>query len=114
MPTRIADRIPYGLANLKPVEPEHKIALTFPDGATRNFPKNTTGLDIAKGISPSLAKRTVAMALDGVVADSPTRSRTTQNRIHHPRRSPRAGTDPSRRRARAGRGRAELCRRAPR
>ena len=59
----------YSLTNLKPVEPVQKIALTFPDGATREFPKNTTGLDIAKGISPSLAKRTVAMALDGTVAD---------------------------------------------
>src|SRR4051795_9817813 len=59
----------FGLANLKPAEPEMKIALTFPDGATREFPKDTTGLEIAKGISPSLAKRTVAMALDGVVAD---------------------------------------------
>src|SRR6202035_1505874 len=59
----------YSLTNLKPVEPVHKIALTFPDGATREFPKNTTGLDIAKGISPSLAKRTVAMALDGTVVD---------------------------------------------
>ena len=45
------------------------VTLTFPDGARREFPKGTTGLDIAKGISPSLAKRTVAMALDGVVAD---------------------------------------------
>src|SRR3954467_2346376 len=45
------------------------VALTFPDGARREFPRNTTGLEIAKGISPSLAKRTVAMALDGVVAD---------------------------------------------
>jgi threonyl-tRNA synthetase len=58
----------YSLTNLKPVE-STKVALTFPDGATREFPKNTTGLEIAKGISPSLAKRTVAMALDGVVAD---------------------------------------------
>src|SRR5713226_7007736 len=56
------------LTNLKPVE-SSKIALTFPDGAKREFSKNTTGLDIAKGISPSLAKRTVAMALDGVVCD---------------------------------------------
>ncbi|MBX9711402.1 MAG: threonine--tRNA ligase [Xanthobacteraceae bacterium] len=46
-----------------------QIAVTFPDGARREFPKNTTGLDIAKGISPSLAKRTVAMALNGEVAD---------------------------------------------
>lgn len=45
------------------------VALTFPDGARREFPKGTTGLDIAKGISPSLAKRTVAMALDGVLCD---------------------------------------------
>ena len=45
------------------------IALTFPDGARREYPTGTTGLDIAKGISPSLAKRTVAMALDGTVAD---------------------------------------------
>jgi threonyl-tRNA synthetase len=45
------------------------VALTFPDGARREFPQNITGLDIAKGISPSLAKRTVAMALDGTIAD---------------------------------------------
>src|ERR1041384_1563358 len=44
-------------------------ALTFPDGARRDYPAKVTGLDIAKGISPSLAKRTVAMALDGVLAD---------------------------------------------
>jgi threonyl-tRNA synthetase len=59
----------YSLSNLKPVEPVQKVALTFPDGATREYPKDITGLDIAKGISPSLAKRTVAMALDGVIAD---------------------------------------------
>ncbi len=45
------------------------VALTFPDGARREFPNGITGFDIAKGISPSLAKRTVAMALDGTVAD---------------------------------------------
>src|SRR5207248_3417685 len=45
------------------------VALTFPDGARREYPQNISGLDIAKGISPSLAKRTVAMALDGAVAD---------------------------------------------
>jgi threonyl-tRNA synthetase len=58
----------YSITNLKPVE-STKVALTFPDGAKREFNKNITGLDIAKGISPSLAKRTVAMALDGVVSD---------------------------------------------
>src|SRR5262249_34126189 len=59
----------YSITNLKPVEPEHKITLTFPDGARREFSKDITGLEIAKGISPSLAKRTVAMALDDELAD---------------------------------------------
>jgi threonyl-tRNA synthetase len=45
------------------------VAVTFPDGARRDYPPGTTGLDIAKGISPSLAKRSVAMALDGALAD---------------------------------------------
>ena len=45
------------------------ITVTFPDGASRSFEPGTTGLAIAAGISPSLAKRTVAMALDGVVTD---------------------------------------------
>jgi threonyl-tRNA synthetase len=45
------------------------VALTFPDGARREYPDHISGLDIAKGISPSLAKRTVAMALDGTVTD---------------------------------------------
>jgi threonyl-tRNA synthetase len=58
----------FGLANLTPAE-QNKITVTFPDGAAREFAKGTTGFEIAKGISPSLAKRTVAMALDGTVAD---------------------------------------------
>jgi threonyl-tRNA synthetase len=45
------------------------ISVTFPDGASRQFEPGITGLDIAKGISPSLAKRTVAMAIDGALAD---------------------------------------------
>jgi threonyl-tRNA synthetase len=45
------------------------VALTFPDGARREYPNGITGLEVAKGISPSLAKRTVAMALDGALAD---------------------------------------------
>jgi threonyl-tRNA synthetase len=45
------------------------VSLTFPDGARRDYPDGITGLDIAKGISPSLAKRTVAMVLDGTIAD---------------------------------------------
>src|SRR5215831_10110974 len=45
------------------------VALTFPDGARRDYPQGITGYDVAKGISPSLAKRTVAMALDNALAD---------------------------------------------
>ena len=45
------------------------IHLTFPDGARREFEAGVTGVDIAKGISLSLLKRTVAMALDGTVTD---------------------------------------------
>src|ERR1700730_14937192 len=45
------------------------ITLTFPDGARRQYAPGTTGFEIAKSISPSLAKRTVAMVLDGVLAD---------------------------------------------
>src|SRR4029453_3624117 len=45
------------------------VTLTFPDGAHREYPPNTTGFDIAKGISPSLGKRTGAKALDGTVHD---------------------------------------------
>jgi threonyl-tRNA synthetase len=45
------------------------VTLTFPDGARRDYPNGISGLEIAKGISPSLAKRTVAMALDATVAD---------------------------------------------
>ena len=59
----------FGLANLKQAEPLEKISVTFPDGAKRDYAKGTTGFDIAKGISPSLAKRTVAMALDDTVTD---------------------------------------------
>jgi threonyl-tRNA synthetase len=45
------------------------ISVSFPDGAQRSFEPGITGLDIAKGISPSLAKRTVAMVVDGALTD---------------------------------------------
>jgi threonyl-tRNA synthetase len=46
-----------------------EIILTFPDGARRPVAAGTTGLEVARSISPSLAKRTVAMTLDGQLAD---------------------------------------------
>jgi threonyl-tRNA synthetase len=45
------------------------IHVTFPDGAGRAFEPGLSGLDIAKSISPSLAKRTVAMLRDGELVD---------------------------------------------
>ena len=45
------------------------VVLTMPDGAKRDIVRGTTGADVAKSISPSLLKRTVAMMLDGVLAD---------------------------------------------
>lgn len=43
--------------------------LTFPDGNTRAFEAAVTGRTVVEGIAKSLAKRTVAMALDGTVRD---------------------------------------------
>ncbi|HEY8567264.1 MAG TPA: threonine--tRNA ligase [Beijerinckiaceae bacterium] len=45
------------------------VQVTFPDGAQRSYEPGITGRAIAEGISKSLAKRTVAMALDGQLAD---------------------------------------------
>ncbi len=45
------------------------ISVTFPDGASRQFEPGLSGLDIAKSISPSLAKRSVAMVVDGALSD---------------------------------------------
>src|SRR5688500_2816057 len=45
------------------------ITLTFPDGAARRFPEGILGGEVVEGIAKSLAKRTVAMALDGTVVD---------------------------------------------
>jgi threonyl-tRNA synthetase len=45
------------------------ISVTFPDGASRPYERGVSGIDIAKGISPSLAKRTVAMVVDGDLRD---------------------------------------------
>ncbi len=45
------------------------IHVTFPDGAERAYEPGLSGLDIAKSISPSLAKRAVAAVRDGVLVD---------------------------------------------
>ena len=45
------------------------ISLVFPDNSIKEFAPATTGAEIAAGISKSLAKKSVAYALDGEVRD---------------------------------------------
>ncbi len=45
------------------------ISLTFPDGSKREYPAGTTGREVAESISKSLAKKAVAIALDGELTD---------------------------------------------
>jgi threonyl-tRNA synthetase len=46
-----------------------EITLTFPDGAARQFPAGISGAEVAASISKSLAKKAVAMTLDGDLRD---------------------------------------------
>jgi len=45
------------------------VSLTFPDGSVREYPAGSTGRDVAEAISKSLAKKAVAIALDGELRD---------------------------------------------
>ncbi|MFN7101387.1 MAG: threonine--tRNA ligase [Pseudorhizobium sp.] len=45
------------------------VSLTFPDGSVRAYDAGTTGLAVAESISKSLAKKAVAIALDGTLRD---------------------------------------------
>ena len=45
------------------------ITLTFPDGSARQFKPGITGAELAASISKSLAKKAVAISLDGALAD---------------------------------------------
>ncbi|MBY5889684.1 threonine--tRNA ligase [Rhizobium ruizarguesonis] len=45
------------------------ISLTFPDGSVRRYDAGATGRDVAESISKSLAKKAVAVAIDGAVRD---------------------------------------------
>ncbi|MCO6408153.1 threonine--tRNA ligase [Hoeflea alexandrii] len=45
------------------------VSLTFPDGSKREYPAGTTGREVAESISKSLAKKAVAIALDGELTD---------------------------------------------
>ena len=45
------------------------VSLTFPDGSVRGYAAGTTGRDVAESISKSLAKKAIAIALDGELRD---------------------------------------------
>ena len=45
------------------------ISLTFPDGSVRSYAPGTTGREVAESISKSLAKKAVAITLDGTLRD---------------------------------------------
>jgi len=45
------------------------ITVKLPDGSSRSLPAGSTGLDLAKAISPSLAKKSVAIERNGEVYD---------------------------------------------
>ncbi len=66
------------------------VAITFPDGASRQFEPGVTGADIAKSISPSLAKRSVAMMMDGALVDLLTPLERDAKIEFVPREDPRA------------------------
>ncbi len=45
------------------------VTLTFPDGNSRQYPAGATGGEVAESIAKSLAKKSVAYALDGELRD---------------------------------------------
>ncbi|MCH8026793.1 MAG: threonine--tRNA ligase [candidate division Zixibacteria bacterium] len=45
------------------------VQIKFPDGSVRDFESGVTGFDVAKSISPRLAKEAVAIKVDGQVTD---------------------------------------------
>lgn len=61
------------------------VSLTFPDGSVRSYPAGATGRDVAESISKSLAKKAVAIALDGTVRDL-SDTVTDVSGVHRPRR----------------------------
>ena len=45
------------------------VSLSFPDGSKRDYAAGTTGRDVAEAISKSLAKKSVAIAINGELRD---------------------------------------------
>jgi len=49
---------------------EQKIKITLPDGSIKEYPKGTSGMDIAMSISEGLARNVLAAKVNGVVGDA--------------------------------------------
>ena len=48
---------------------KNNIKITFPDGRISDYPYGTSGYEIANGISPGLAKASLAVEINGKVSD---------------------------------------------
>ncbi|MBI4043212.1 MAG: threonine--tRNA ligase [Candidatus Diapherotrites archaeon] len=51
------------------VKAKESIAVTFPDGSKKQFPKDTQVLEVVQGIGPKLAKEAVSASLNGKEVD---------------------------------------------
>src|SRR5690606_22824484 len=61
---------PHSLAGLdRSILMTAPVSLTFPDGSVREYPAGSTGRDVAEAISKSLAKKAIAIVLDGELRD---------------------------------------------
>src|SRR5271166_3488229 len=56
-------------AEYKGLPMSDSIHLNFPDGSSKEFPKGTTALDVAKSISPRLAEAALAAKTNGDLID---------------------------------------------
>ena len=63
------------------------VKIKFPDGNVKEFESGVTGLEIAKSISPKLAKEVLSVSVNGVTWDL-TRGITTDAEIRLTRRAP--------------------------
>lgn len=57
------------MSMLEPLESSRPVTLMLPDGNTKTVTTTTTGLDIAQGIAPSLAKAALAIKVNGELRD---------------------------------------------
>ncbi len=62
-------RVPR-LTNKPMIAQDEQIRVTLPDGSVRQYPKGSTGLDIATQISEGLARNVLAAKVNGVVQDA--------------------------------------------